>query len=87
MKKPNQNLKESDLKWWDLEFANPTDKNGKADDCECRIEISDGKGQYSDVYRIKLCSLHKNKNIDLLLDIKEYLKELVNKEIQTVYQN
>ncbi len=44
-------------------FVNPTDykKKGKAQKCDCRMEISNGYGEYADVYTIILCNKHKEK--------------------------
>ncbi len=46
-----------------LVFVNPTDKDkGRAENCNCSIEISDGEGVYSDVYTVYLCDKHYNKS-------------------------
>jgi len=41
----------------EIVFVNPTE-NGKAKDCDCQMRVSDGHGQYSDVYYITPCKKH-----------------------------
>ena len=54
-------MKKNNFKRTVIEFCNPTDKNGKAENCNCRIEISDGRGIYSDSYTVYLCRKHRRK--------------------------
>ena len=48
-------------------FVNPTDDDnemgGKAENCSCRMRISDGHGQYADGYYITLCKKHQEQSL------------------------
>ena len=63
----------------ELVFVNPTDKGkDKAQDCGCTIKISDGGGEYSDVYRVSLCKKHSGVEYDKCVECQKKYEETID---------